>query len=226
MGDIQGLVRGIRETLEFYKSRADRTFEEGGETRYVLRAYSADNKAEVLITFPRPYFYQSPLDAEAKYGFTGLAGNYRMLPGLPAIELQAYAEVMWHAEMKGDISAREMNDNLGRVFGALAALNPQLESLRVPDDKMALYNTLIGVASEYNPHDIQYFLDTVNSPMSSDPAYFNLWKNLGELEVTWIPGPETLVSMDRQLSAQKALAAAEVVVGAGVAVKPRENPAP
>jgi len=228
---MDDLVREIRETVELYKSKAARTFEEGGETRYVLNAFCADEKCKVDITFPRPYFYQSPVDAEMKYGFTGLSGNYRMLPGLPAIELQAYAEILWHAEMSGDITPREMNDRLGRVFGALAGLNPQLEKLRIPeDDKMALYNTLIGVASQYNPHDIQYFLDTVHKPISSDPAYLKLWDNLGEIEITWIPGPETLVSMDRQLAAQQAAAklleAAAEVAPAGVAAKLPESRAP
>ncbi len=197
---MDDLVKEICETLERYKACATYAYIQDGVVSHVLVA-KEEAGFELRTTWPRSNFYQPPCDLEKKFGMTGIAGNYKMPEGLTPVELQAYGEIMRHAELVGDISACVMNDKLDQLLGALEARNPQLGGLRQTDDKLSRYNTILGIASEFNPKDIQSFIDDYPGLAKPDADYDAVWSRVAHLQLSWIPAPETLKEIDRQLQA-------------------------
>lgn len=198
------LIRDIHETLERYKSCATYAYKQDGVICHVLVA-TEEAGFEMRTTWPRANFYQPPLDLEKTQGMTGIAGNYKMPEGLSHVELQAYGEVLRHAELAGDISADTMNDKFDQLLGALEARNPQLSTIRQTEDKLSRYNVILGIASEFNPKDIQFFIGAYPAfAAPDDPDYDATWSRIAHLQLAWIPAPETLKEIDRQLQAQPA----------------------
>ncbi|HYD19675.1 MAG TPA: hypothetical protein VEF76_14480 [Patescibacteria group bacterium] len=194
------LVREIHETLDAYVAKADMCFRHGGTVCNVL--LSQDGDTTMRTTYPRPFFNQPPLDFEKKWGVTGIAGHYRLPKGLTAPELQGYGEVLRHGALTGDISAEAMNDKLDQLISALAARNPTLKGINPGDDFLGRYNVVLGVASEFNAKDIQFFIDTYPdiAPRNDSGRYERLWEPLKGIDILWMPAPETLQSIAQQLN--------------------------
>lgn len=197
------LVKEIRQVLQYYASRADYAYAHGKLTCHVLLATEEDG-VKLTTTWPRPHFHQPPVQLEKALGVTGIAGHYHMPEGLHASQLQGYAEVLRHAAVTGEISYATMDDKLDQVLGALVARNPELGGLVPGQDKLARYNIVLGVASEFNVKDIQYFIDYF--PDLADPPggrYDEAWRNVQKFHpICWIPAPETMFALERQVCKQ------------------------
>ena len=207
---MDDLVRDIHETLRAYAAEAEKMRDAAGNPYYRLKAYCADYGVDVTVTFPRPKFYQPPRDAERKYGLTGIAAHYVLPAGLTAVELQAYAEVLGHATRKGDVTRENANDRLGEVFAALTARNPALAALTPdPAHPEALHDTLIGIASDCNVADIRWFNENDPADALQHPCFDRFRQTFGnDIDLTWMPSPETMAKIEKQLLQKQAFKAA------------------
>lgn len=199
------LVREMHGTIEAYKEKALYAYKQAGMVCHVLEAQ--DEGFTLRTTFPRATFYQSPVQMEQEHGLTGISGGYKMPDGLSHLELQAYAEILRHAHVAGDITKDQMNDKFDQVLGMLTARNPQIAEIKPGSETLSRYNTVLGIASEYNPKDIQHFLDgeSAGNMLGTDPAYDAAWGKVKDLTLTWIPAIDTLNEIARQMDAKPAL---------------------
>lgn len=194
------LVKEIRQVLQHYAAHAHYAYKHGNMTCHVLLA-TEDDGCKLTTTWPRPHFHQPPLQLEKALGVTGVAGHYHMPEGLHASQLQGYAEVLRHAATVGEMSWRTVDDKLDQVIGALTARNPELASLKPGGDRLARYNIVLGVASEFNAKDIQYFIDFYpDLAVSPGGDYDRAWRHVQyHFPLSWIPAPETLFTVEKQI---------------------------
>lgn len=193
------LVREIHGVLDAYIEKANYVYCHKQTVCHVL--LSCEGSTEFRTTYPRPHFHQPPVDLEREHGFKGIAGNYKLPEGLKASELQGYGEILRHAAQAGELSVDEMNEKFDEVLLSLAARNPQLAKLNPGDDWLGRYNIVLGVASEFNVKDIQFFLDTFPdiAPKDDQGHYARLWENIRGLPLIWMPAPDTLISIATQM---------------------------
>lgn len=193
------LVREIHGVLAAYVERANYVFCHKDTVCHVL--LSCEGDTQFRTTYPRPHFHQPPVDLEREHGFKGIAGNYKLPEGLKASELQGYGEILRHAAQAGELSVEEMNEKFDEVLLSLAARNPQLARLDPGEDWLGRYNIVLGIASEFNPQDIQFFLDIYPdiAPKDDGGHYAKLWENIRGLPLVWMPAPDTLISIATQM---------------------------
>jgi hypothetical protein len=194
------LVREAYATIRHYKRVAEeRKVGTDGKTYYVLQTKSGGSTIPLFL--PLRSFRQAPLELEKQFGLAGIAGRYKMPKRLTAKTLQAYTQVLWHAEMRGDITEEQMLEKMNRMRALLETHNPEIKKLKIqPDDRFGLYDVLLGVASDFNTRDIQSWLDgNTGTVVRKDPA----WQALNvKLEKTaplyWVPAMDTMRDIDRQ----------------------------
>jgi len=196
------LVREIHGVLDAYVEKANFVYCHKDTVCHVL--LSCDGSTEFRTTYPRPHFHQPPVDLEREHGFTGIAAHYKLPEGLKASELQGYGEILRHAAQAGELSVEAMNEKFDEVLLSLAARNPQLAKLDPGEDWLGRYNIVLGIASEFNPKDIQFFIDTYPDIVPKDGAehYTKLWENIRGLPLVWMPAPDTLISIATQMQGQ------------------------
>jgi len=201
---MDDLVRDIHETLQHYQTLAEKKTHASGREYYSLSAECPAYGAMVTVSFPRPTFHQPPLDAEEKYGLSGIAGRYAMPQGLKPVELQAYAEVLGHAVRAGHISADVQQEKFEEVLTALTARNPGLAELRLdPTQEDALQDALIGIASDFNVTDMQRFHDTQGLDDLTTEIAMDFNKKFPGVALNWLPAPETFEKVTAQLEARQ-----------------------
>ena len=161
----------------------------------------------VLTAEAQPYkaSKMAPVILEAQYGLTGISTRYHLPAGVNEDMVQGYARRLTHCGLGGSDETKK----LSRVFDALAARNPQLETLTFDHDStVKLYDAICGVASAFNAVDIQFYLDgNYVSKAMENPAYGRLSlmveDKLGGRHLGWCPAPETLMSIHEQLSTSR-----------------------
>lgn len=193
------LVREIHGVLDAYIEKADYVYCHKNTVCHVL--LSCEGGIQFRTTYPRPLFHQPPADLEREHGFIGIAGHYKMPAGLTPAQLQGYGEILRHAAQAGELSTDAMNEKFDEVLLALAARNPQLAKLDPGTDWLGRYNIVLGVASDFNVKDIQFFLDTYPdiTPKDDKGQYTQLWENIRGLPLVWMPAPETLIDIATQM---------------------------
>lgn len=194
-------VRNILETVERYKAKADVIEQQSdGSPRHTLMTRSPGGSLLYLYLPPRR-FVQPPRILEERYGLSGLAGHYKMPEGLKAADLESYAQVMSHAQMRGDITNREMQKKLQDAIDLLAAHNPELKNLKPGShDFDARFDILMGVASDFNVKDIQFYLDGNSGGVArQNPAWAALESKIqSRVPMAWIPSMDTMQKIDAQ----------------------------
>ncbi len=193
------LVRDIQGVLAAYVEKANYAYCHMNTVCNVL--LSCDGSTEFRTTYPRPHFHQPPVDLEREQGFKGIAGHYKLPEGLRPSELQGYGEILRHAAQAGELSVEAMNEKFDEVLLSLASRNPQLAKLDPGADWLGRYNIVLGIASEFNVKDIQFFIDTFPDivPQGDNGEYTKLWENLRGLPLVWMPAPDTLISIATQM---------------------------
>lgn len=177
---------------------------------------------------------------EKATGLKGIAGNYKYPAGMNAVQFDdAWT---WTFNSNGttrllptalvgkgvplpEVGPREeVNDYIRRlpqetqnefrkVWDELVALNPQLKAVRIDTaDTGKLYDVINGVASGFNPNDINYYLEA-DSSEDSRRAYFEDSRRIKIEDETgarpcWIASPQTLDQICLKLEENKARAAA------------------
>ncbi|MEZ0260217.1 MAG: hypothetical protein ACAH80_04365 [Alphaproteobacteria bacterium] len=192
-------------TIRQYKKLAEERKVGGdGKTYYVLQTKSGISTIPLYL--PLRHFSQPPKKVEKKLGITGIGGHYKMPRRLTPHSLQAYTQVLWHAEMRGDITEETMLEKMGKVRALLEAHNPELKKLAIrPGDSFGLYDLLLGVASDFNTRDIQSWLDgNTGTVVRKDPA----WQALNaQIEKTvplfWVPTMETMREIENQIELKR-----------------------
>jgi hypothetical protein len=169
------LVREAYATVRRYRRLAEeRKVGADGKTYYVLQTKSG--VSTIPLYLPLRSFRQAPLELEKKFGLSNIAGRYKMPKRLSAQKLQEYTQVLWHAEMRGDITEDQMLEKMGLMRALLEVQNPEIKKLKIqPDDRFGLYDVLLGVASDFNIRDIQSWLDgNTGTVVRKDPAWQTL----------------------------------------------------
>lgn len=194
------LVREAYATIRRYKRLAEeRKVGTDGKTYYVLQTKSGVSTIPLFL--PLRSFRQAPLELERKFGLRGIAGRYKMPKRLSPQKLQEYTQVLWHAEMRGDITEEQMLEKMNQMRALLETHNPEIKKLKIqPGDNFGLYDLLLGVASDFNTRDIQSWLDGNTGTVVRKNA---TWQALNQkLEKTaplyWVPALETMQDIDRQ----------------------------
>ena len=204
-------VREVYATIRRYKKLAEeRKVGADGKTYYVLQTKSG--VSTIPLYLPLRHFSQPPRQVEDKLGITGVAGHYKMPRRLTPQTLQAYAQVLWHAEMRGHITEEENLEKMGKVRALLETLNPELKKLTVRSGSaFDLYDVLLGVASDFNTRDIQSWLDgNTGTVVRKDAAWAALNAKIEKtLPLYWVPTMETMQHIDKQIEMKKAYAVQE-----------------
>ncbi len=164
---------------------------------------------EVWTLQQQKYSYPA-VEFEAQTGLTGLSGSYTWPNGMCPV---ATMDRIRHPNIIA--YTQEIYDEVLGLADALIALNPDLASVRINRaDPESVYHFISGVASRFNPSDIDFYLNdyAFNIPGRSvimacrgdwstlEP--FEDWINqhvmmqyikaqLG-VEMRWIPSPSTL----------------------------------
>lgn len=197
------VVEEMLKSIEEFKKKAEftTTLADGTKVHVVKSPMADGNMLEMRL--PLPDFQQAPLELEQQFGLKGVAGHYKLPKGLSAIDLQTYAMTQMHLEMRGEITKEVMEQNLTRVRTMLEKLNPQLKALEtLPNSATGAYDVILGVASEFNPKDIQSFLDGKNGAMAArDTEWASLNNKLStKMRMDWVPSMETMENMERQVT--------------------------
>lgn len=208
---VSPIVREMYSTIRRYKKLAEeRKVGANGKIQYVLQTKSGISTIPLYL--PLRHFSQPPVKVEKKLGLRGIAGHYKMPRRLTAQNLQAYTQVLWHAEMRGGITEEVMLEKMGKVRALLEQHNPEIKKLKIqPGDNFGLYDLLLGVASDFNTRDIQSWLDGHTGTVVRKDA---TWAALNaKLEKTvplyWVPSMETMQDIERQLEMKRKLEAQE-----------------
>jgi len=205
------IVREMYATIRRYKKLAEeRKVGTNGKTHYVLQTKSG--VSTIPLYLPLRHFSQPPVQVEKKAGVTGIAGHYKMPRRLTPHSLQAYTQVLWHAEMRGDITEEQMLEKMGKVRALLEQDNPELKKLKIqPGDNFGLYDLLLGVASDFSTRDIQSWLDgNTGTVVRKDAAWAALNAKIEKtVPMFWVPSMATMQDIDRQLETKRAFEAHE-----------------
>jgi hypothetical protein len=152
----------------------------------------------MIVRLPDPTFIQPPALLETRNAVSGVARHYRLPRGLEAEQIQTYARIVSEQRAAGLISAKKANDRMLRVLHALERLNPELKAL-VYDrhDPHKVSHTIWGVASAFNPKDLQFYLDgntwgSSNESPVYGPRIRQLQGKLVQGCIGWVAAPETL----------------------------------
>jgi hypothetical protein len=192
------LVRSIHLTNSFYKARGKRSlvWRDDGCSRARTTTYDFGEGSPLAI--PDPNFMQPPVWLEKLNGMSGISHAYRYPPGLKPDELQTYAKIAWRQDGRPRKSGKSMAEKLGRVFDALAALNPELEAIR-PDSTYPgnIFDAVMGVASGFKPEDIAFFREIGGGSIAEKDEHYaalrgSLDRELKDGSLQWVPAPSTL----------------------------------
>jgi hypothetical protein len=138
-------------------------------------------------------FTQPAIAFEKATGLNGISQTYRLPGDVTIREIQGLADVLRVMAKRGEMPQETATDHLRRVAAAIEALNPDIVALRFDrDNPQKLFDVLLGVASAFNPQDIQYYLDgnTAFSSYSIPSYHEKILRIHGPID--WAPCPETL----------------------------------
>lgn len=203
---ISPIVREMYSTIRRYKKLAEeRKVGTDGRTHYVLQTKSG--VSTIPLYLPLRYFTQPPRDVERKLGVTGIAGHYKMPKRLTAHTLQAYTQVLWHAEMRGDITEETMLEKMGKLRALLEIDNPEIKALKIhTGDNFGLYDLLLGVASDFNTRDIQAWLNgDTGTVVRKNPAWAALNAKIEKtVPMFWVPTMDTMKKIEHEIEKKRA----------------------
>ena len=128
--------------------------------------------------------YQPAIMFEESENISGIAHHYILPDG--------YDD--WSLEREIDYNLRSLDDKLD-LLDDLAVLNPELLELDYDrDDYEDVKNILYGVTSAFNLDDIQFFLNSGDTPSSLKKRYVEAqaYQSALDIRLHWIPAPKTL----------------------------------
>lgn len=128
-----------------------------GETVAELTAHFPDRPLQYFtIHVPPKGFHQPPVEFEKRYGLKGIAYDYTLPAGLTSVDLQAYADLLLYQRVAQISTVEQFEARVREIWNVLAEMNPALRGLKYGDPLM-LYDMIRGVASAFNPSDIDNF---------------------------------------------------------------------
>ena len=168
-----------------------------------------------------PRYAAAAVNFEDKYGATGIAGRYKFVDGKEACfaeygyrqRFMKYFHATKMAESENPL-AREASkiilskapDALKEINGEikkLQELNPELKRLNYnPNKILESYQALIGITSQYNPDDINYFLHSLRTG-KRDKTLEERKDALG-ITLGWQPAASTMDKIERHLNSRAA----------------------
>ena len=206
---MEALAREMLDTIEAFKAKADQTDVRPDGRVVSVQTTRTPSGGLLYLYLPPRSFSQPPLELEEGYGFRNLAGHYKMPDGITAADLQSYGQVMLHAQMRDEITNREMQQKLQRVIDRLTELNPQLKELRPdPHDFDARYDTVLGIASDFNVKDMNFWLSGNTGTVAQQNPVWNAMETsiIGRgIPLKWVASMDTLQSVDAQLNQREAM---------------------
>ncbi|HTK84370.1 MAG TPA: hypothetical protein VL625_04725, partial [Patescibacteria group bacterium] len=200
------LVAQMKNEVEDFKSRGfvDRILPDGTPLYKIQTPWESGGKKGFLeMKIPGVDRRQPAVMFEQQYGLTGVSKEYKYPPGMTARDVEDYAVTVWHKQIRGEITAAQMEEKLGAVRSMMEDLNPELKVLNAGAMERGTYHVILGATSGFNPNDIQHFLDGARADaaaMNTETA--TLMGGLGRRGVLmgWVPSVETLKEIDRQVS--------------------------
>ena len=161
---------------------------------------------------------------EKKYGISGISQQYVMPNGRDSLSMEAdYSEdnkrraygavvallliedrkhfksflrKVWSRTLSHDYWRNKMKEDVRNLI----QLNPVLKEIQCDlNDPHNMYNLILGVTSELNTDDIQYFLDCENGRqdrMEVLAATSKLRESKG-IDIQWVPSPKTLAKITK-----------------------------
>lgn len=188
--------------LELYRERDDFA---AHVFKHAVKMTMPDLRGDFTRVAPREYEFSKPAKRlEQRHGLSGIAQDYRLPFGLSEIDLQVFC--MLARALRSDLQdSTTLVPSTKPLIDKVIRLNPNLHHLRFDKtDSKAVYDVLLGVASGFNPTDIQHFIDGNNGVKSRAlPGYQDklneIDKSLGPHTVCWIPAPATLDKIISQL---------------------------
>ncbi len=178
---------------------------------FELRTKMPGTNDYLPLRLPDPDFARPAPDFEKRNRLTGISGQYTFPDHLQPTEIQAYAMALNHAAMRGDITSATRLEKMENLHAALVRHTPDLARLKVPEGNrtQALYDIALGSASGYNIKDIQFYISGNNGVVAGkDPTYKTLLDQVHAHDrPEWVPAPETLENINRQMEQRHAPAA-------------------
>ncbi len=142
---MDNISKEIQDTLDAYKQKAVAIDHPSGQDVSMLQSTLPSGQPIFPVLFPYLEFEQKPLAFEEKMGLTGIAGKYQMPEGVTPMELETYTKVLYHAQVRGDITPDQEVAGLNKVFDALVEINPQLQALKFDhQDRQQLFERAFG----------------------------------------------------------------------------------
>ncbi len=192
---MKALVQHIKSRLEDFDEQA--FVLAGRSPTYLMR------KDGSHFEYPLLGHVMPALDFEERTKLSGVAGGYRYLPGLEAHEIENYALAIC-ALARFDVDVvRECNERLPLIWTALKKLNPKLGAVRIDEtDREDIYDAVIGVLSNYNPRDIEAYINVGHGIIrAKGDAYqaCRTWVENNAGEMQWVPSYHTLISIKSQI---------------------------
>ena len=188
--------------LALYKERDDFTAQ---VYMHAVKLTMPDLRGDFTRAAPRQYEFSKPAKRlEQRHGLSGIAQDYKLPFGLSEIDLQAFC--MLARALRNDLQgSTTLVPSAKPVIDKVIKLNPELHQLHFDKtDSKAVYDVLLGVASGFNPTDIQHFVDGNHGVKSRTlPGYQDkldqIERSLGLHAVCWVPASATLDKIISQL---------------------------
>lgn len=153
---------------------------------------------------PNPHFSQPAIDAERRYGLSGIGRQYRMPEGLTPQELESYSSIVCHAVTHGEMSGEDALCRFQRVKAALSMLTPELQTLAFDEQNVYIFGDFFnGIASAFNVSDIQSYLVNITGHVTGNISGYGEMESrlaLQGYDFSWVPSMKTLQEIDLQIS--------------------------
>ena len=185
--------------------------------RYIEEKF--DRRGNYLVN-GKPRYQAAAVNLEEKYGLKGVAGRYRFVDGKEA----CWAEYGYRKRFMKYFHAEKMKESdnpvareaakivlekspdalkeINAEIKKLQALNPELKRLNYnPNKILESYQALIGVTSQYNPDDVNYFLHSLRTG-KRDKALEERKEKLG-INLGWQPAAATLDKIESQMKTRQ-----------------------
>lgn len=174
-----------------------------------IRTYNPARDWDMRLELPLQDAVQPPALLEDAFALKNISQAYVMPKGLESRDVEAYALLLSHAVVRGEMTQEQRTKKLSRTFNRLAMDNKPLRALRFDKkDPKKLFDAVLGATSGFNTNDIQHFLDGNYGYISErNPKWNKLQKNisrhLGINGLGWVPSMKTLHKIKRQVITRK-----------------------
>lgn len=186
--------------------------------RYIEEKY--DRQGRYLVD-GTPRYAAAAVKFEDKYGAKGIAGRYKFVDGKEACfaeygyrkRFMKYFHATRMQESKNPLAQEAARIILGNSSEALKAMNEEIKKLQTlnpelnrlnynPHKILETYQALIGITSQYNPDDINYFLHSLRTGKRDE----KLEERKDKLGITlgWQPAASTMDKIENHLNSRTA----------------------